>query len=126
MKALRLTAVISFSLAAAPAAAGEFIAPHEGRVADYALSACERPPAPDVSVDLTLDGAARRAATNEGTRRFNVYVEAVNAYFDCMVKEAKNDLGGYEAAVTRRLDEEEKALFDKVEALRQTLIAEGR
>lgn len=123
----RLMTVIALGCVAAPALAGEFHTANDGAgVTNYALSVCKRPPAPDVSVDTTLKGAARRAATNEGTRRFNAYVETVNAYFDCMVKEAKNDLGGYEAAVTERLDAEEKALFDRVEKLRQTLIVQGR
>jgi hypothetical protein len=107
------TAIASPAFASAgelrPAPAGGF---------DYAFSGCAKPAEPDMAVDPTLKARARALAENERVKAYNVYIEGVNEYVDCLGAEAKRDLEAYYAAVNTRLEAEQEAIFGRAEELK--------
>lgn len=108
--------------ASGPAWAGELTAP-PGAAAQYVFVACARPAEPDMKLDPALKGRARQGAHNEKVRAYNVYIDGVNEYVECLGGEARRDLEAYYAAVTSRLDAEQAAIFERSDALRPGRIA---
>lgn len=85
---------------------------------DYSFVRCARPAEPDMTVDAKLSGAKLRAARNARVKAYNVYIDGLNAYSECLAAEARADLDAYYAAVTAALDAEQDDMAARAEALR--------
>lgn len=103
-------------LAPSLAAAGDLTKTPDGL--DYSFVRCARPAEPDMAVDSRLAGAKLRAARNARVKAYNVYIDGLNAYSECLAAEARADLDAYYAAVTAALDAEQDDMAARAEALR--------
>ena len=85
---------------------------------EYRFVKCARPAEPDMSIDPKLAGRRLMEARNARVRAYNVYIDGVNEYVECLAAEARADLEAYYGAVTAALDAEQQAISARADALR--------
>ncbi len=114
---MRMLIISTAALAAASSAnAGDLEKTPSGF--DYSFVGCARPAEPDMTIDPKLAGPKLRAAQNARVKAYNVYIDGLNAYSECLAAEARADLEAIYAVVTAALDAEQEAMAERADALR--------
>lgn len=103
-----------------PAISGEFtdIGDAGGR---YTFTGCTKPQPPELRSDPTLKGRKAQQAINLNFSRYNGYVDAVNAYLNCISLEADRDLKAFNQAVNTTFEASQNDVIGTVENMRGEL-----
>ncbi len=104
------------------AAAGEWTAAAEpGAAPDYRFTKCVAPSAVGLDAEAIEKAKRSRRAKTQAVRQYNAYIDASNAYFQCLNREAEADLAAYHAALSASYQAAQEAVMGDLDRLRDDL-----